>query len=199
MQPFDDTPDPREFELEARLRAERPRPSAELIARLAAEPPRRRLRGGLTVRLAVATALTAVLAVAALTAGGGSPLRAFDDAKNAATGTSNSSNSGPGSTNSGTSSPGKDQYGNKVTICHRGNSQNNPGETLTLPQQAAEAHLRQHRFDTRGPCPPPPPPKVTICHRTSKNDKGQTLTLPQQAAESHLRQHKYDTRGPCKK
>jgi hypothetical protein len=200
MHPFDDSSNAGDPELEARLRAERPRPSAELVARLAAERPRRRVRGGLTVRLAVATALTALLAAAALTAGGGSPLRAFDEAKNAATGTSGSGNSGQGSSNSGNSGPGKDQYGNKVTICHRGNSPNNKGETLTLPQQAAEAHLRQHKYDTRGPCPPPPPPNVTICHRgNSPNNKGQTLTLPQQAAESHLRQHRYDTRGPCPK
>ena len=46
----------------------------------------------------------------------------------------------------------------RVTICHRppGNPAN--GQTLTLPQPAANAHLREHPFDTVGPCPPGTPP-----------------------------------------
>jgi len=208
MDPFD-TSEPRDGDLEARLRAERPRPSAELVGRLAPGHRAHRVRGALTVRLAIAAALTVLLASAAVTAGGGSPLRAFDEAVTAVQGTSSAPPSG-GSNGSGASTaqpstsskpgPGNDQYQERITICHRGNSPNNKGETLTLPRQAAEAHLRQHRYDTRGPCPaPPPPPNVTICHRDKKNDKGQTLTLPQPAAEQHLKQHKYDTRGPCPK
>jgi hypothetical protein len=113
----------------------------------------------------------------------------------------NGTQGGGGQGSAGQAKPADDQYGDKVTICHRGNSPNNPGQTLTLPRQAAEAHLREHRYDTRGPCPPPPPPpdKQTICHRGNKNDKGQTLTLSRQGAEQHLRNHRYDTRGPCPK
>jgi hypothetical protein len=208
MDPFD-TSDPRDDELEARLRSERPRPSAELVDRLAAARRPPRVRGALTVRLAIAAVLTVVLAGAAVTAGDGSPLQAFDQAVTAVQGTSsappsgNSNGSGANTAQPSTSSkagPGNDQYQEKITICHRGNSPNNPGETLTLPRQAAEQHLAQHKYDTRGPCPaPPPPPNVTICHRASKNDKGQTLTLPQPAAEQHLKDHKYDTRGACPK
>lgn len=204
-----DTPDPSDQELEGRLRAERPRPSTEFVDRVAGAHRPRRVRGTLTVRLAVAAALTALLATAAVTAGGSSPLRAFDQAKDAVQGTASappSGASGGGSSANSSqpafstkASPGADQYQERITICHRGNSPNNKGETLTLPRQAAEAHLRQHRYDTRGPCPAPPPPNVTICHRVSKNDKGQTLTLPQPAAEQHLRDHKYDKRGACPK
>jgi len=202
-----DTPDRNDPELEARLRAERPKPRPELVSRLAPEHAPRRRHGGVTVRLALAAVLTALLATAAVTAGGGSPLRPFDQAKDAAKGTggsggpnaNNSNNSG--SNQGGKPGPGDDQYGDKVTICHRGNSPNNKGETLTLPRQAAEAHLREHKYDTRGPCTAPPPPQnVTICHRgNSPNNRGETLTLPSQAAESHLQQHKYDTRGACPK
>jgi hypothetical protein len=202
-------------ELEARLRAERPRPSAELIEGLVGERPRPRARGGLTLRLGLAAALTGVLATAGMTAGGGDPIAAFKEAAQVAKGGSGNSHGnglgsggkssqgnrkgGGGQGNAGNGKPGDDQYGDKITICHRGNSPNNPGQTLTLPRQAAEAHLREHRYDTRGPCPAPLPQKVTICHRGSANAKGQTLTLPRQAADQHLRNHRYDRRGPCPK
>src|SRR4051812_38326640 len=118
MDPFD-TSDPRDDELEARLRAERPRPSAELVDRLGATHRPRRIRGGLTARLAIAAALTVLLAGAAVTAGGGSPLRAFDEAVTAVQGTSSAPPSGnngsagastaqpPSSSKTG---PGNDQY-----------------------------------------------------------------------------------------
>jgi hypothetical protein len=206
--------DPGDPELEARLRAERPRPSAELVQRLVGGRSPRRPPARLTLRLAVAAALTTLLATAGMTVGGGDPIGAFEQAAQVANGKSgdshgsggksshasrNGNQGGGGQRSSGHGKPGDDQYGDKITICHRGNSPNNPGQTLTLPRQAAEAHLREHRYDTRGPCPPPPPPpdKQTICHRANKNDKGQTLTLSRQGAEQHLRNHRYDTRGPC--
>jgi hypothetical protein len=214
MQRFGNT-GPDDPELEARLRAERPRPSAELVERIVGGSMARRLRPRLALRVAVAAALTVALAVGGLAAGGGDPIRAFEQAAKVAQGSSGASNANQGSGgkqtqangsggtggtsgNAGQSKPADDQYGDRITICHRGNSPNNPGQTLTLPRQAAEAHLRQHRYDTRGPCPPPPPPQdTTICHRNNRNDRGQTLTVSQQAADQHLRNHRYDTRGPC--
>jgi hypothetical protein len=212
---------PGDPELEARLRAERPRPSADLVKRVVGERPRARGRGRLTLQLALAAALTALLAGAGMTAGGGNPIGALEQAAQVAEGEGGSSqgngqgSSGKGSDRNGNGNqgggqgnpghgnghgkPAGDQYGDKITICHRGNSPNNKGETLTLPRQAAEAHLRQHRYDTRGPCPAPPPSKQTICHRGNKHDKGQTATLSPQGAEQHLRNHRYDSRGPCPK
>lgn len=52
----------------------------------------------------------------------------------------------------------KQQYGNKVTICHR--PPGNPGNahTIRVGEPAAQAHMRNHG-DTRGPCPQPRPGK----------------------------------------
>jgi hypothetical protein len=38
-----------------------------------------------------------------------------------------------------------------MTICHR--TPSGQAQTLTLPIQAAEAHLREHPLDTPGICP----------------------------------------------
>lgn len=40
-----------------------------------------------------------------------------------------------------------------MTICHR--TPGGTAQTMTLPIQAARAHLREHELDTEGPCPPP--------------------------------------------
>ena len=48
--------------------------------------------------------------------------------------------------------PSQNQYANKRTICHvpEGNPDN--PQTLTLSEQGAEAHLRNHPLDYAGPC-----------------------------------------------
>ena len=50
-------------------------------------------------------------------------------------------------------SPAADQYGGKVTICHRTHSKKNPWVTITVSQNAVPAHVNRHR-DTIGACPP---------------------------------------------
>ena len=41
-----------------------------------------------------------------------------------------------------------------VVICHRAPGNPEQSQTLSLSQNAADAHLEQHEFDTEGPCPP---------------------------------------------
>jgi hypothetical protein len=141
-------------DLERRLRDERPRPSEELVRRVTGESsgarqPLPRLRLGLAGAIS-----GLVLAVAIALGGLGSPIDTaariaqFDNAG----GNSQGQDKGP-------AKPANHQYEEKVTICHRPPGNPSNGQTLTLPASAAEAHLREHRDDTRGPCPPPPKPK----------------------------------------
>ena len=102
------------------------------------------------VFLGLATAVSGVVLGALVSLGGlGSPLDTaasivrFDNAG--------------GKSHHGHGKPAKDQYQEKVTICHRPPGNPSNGQTLTLPRPAADAHLRNHVSDSRGPCPPPPP------------------------------------------
>lgn len=59
-----------------------------------------------------------------------------------------------------------EQYGGKVTICHRTKSRKNPFRTIRVAQSAVRAHLRHG--DKRGPCARA---TFTVCHKTKKGKK----------------------------
>jgi hypothetical protein len=127
-------------DLEKRLRDERPRADDELVHRVSGETS----RPGAMVprfRLGVATAVTGVVLAAVVALGGlGSPIDTvggivqFDNAKS-------------------DDKPAKNQYQEKVTICHRPPGNPSNAQTLTLSQSGANAHLSNHPGDTAGPCP----------------------------------------------
>lgn len=147
--------------LERRLRDERPLPSEELVRRLSQESSRgtasfRRLRFG------VATAVSGLALAAVVALGGfGSPIDTaarmvqFDNAGGKSNGHDNNGHDNNGHGHGHHGKPAHHQYEEKETICHRPPGNPSNGQTLTLPRSGAEAHLRQHRSDTRGPCPPP--------------------------------------------
>ena len=110
------------------------------------------------LRFGFATAVSGLVLAAVIALGGfGSPIDTaariaqFDNA-----GGKSNSNQGQ---SPGPVKPANHQYEEKVTICHRPPGNPSNAQTLTLPRSAADAHLRDHRFDTRGPCPPKPKPK----------------------------------------
>ncbi len=121
--------------LEVRLRGQRPQPKDELVERITNETSAdRRTSSRPALRPRLAAGLTVVAAGAAVALG---------------------ALGGPVGTPPDTASPAKQQYGNKVTICHRppGNPRN--AHTIRVGEPAARAHLRNHPGDTPGPCPPP--------------------------------------------
>ena len=144
-------------DLERRLRDERPLPSEDLVRRVTTETAARpsglpRLRLGLAGALS-GLAVAAVIALGGLsapvdTAGG---ILQFDNAG----GKSKQSNDRDKDKGKSNGPPANHQYEEKVTICHRPPGNPSNGQTLTLPRSGAEAHLRNHSLDTRGPCPPP--------------------------------------------
>jgi hypothetical protein len=115
----------------------------------AVQAPRPRLRLGLAGALS-GVALGVVIALGGL----GSPI---DTAARIAQFDNAGGNSHGNKHGHGQGKPAHHQYDEKVTICHRPPGNPSNGQTLTLPRSGAEAHLRQHRLDSRGPCPPPPP------------------------------------------
>jgi hypothetical protein len=81
-------------------------------------------------RLGAATAVTGVVLAAAVALGGiGSPIDTV------------------------TGSPAKNEYQEKVTICHRPPGNPSNAQTLTLSQSGANNHLQNHPGDSAGPCP----------------------------------------------
>jgi len=175
-------------DIERRLREERPNPSEDLVDQLAVHAGERRHGATRRVSFGLAYALTGLFVAAAIGLGGlGSPvgtaerILSFDNAHEK---------------NPDKGRPAKDQYDEKVTICHRPPGNPTNGQTLTLPRSAAEAHLRNHPLDSRGPCPPTPK-HVTICHRSGKSSPGQTLRVPVAEVVRHLPVHRYDELSAC--
>jgi hypothetical protein len=137
---------------ERKLRRDRPRPSDELIQRIAenvaARPARRRLNLGLafalTAALTVAFTLTGGIGYAASTVSQGTTaLTQLVSGKN-----SSKSPKGGAAQSKGSSTK---QYGQKVLICHipPGNPDN--AHTISVAPSAVPAHLAHG--DTPGPCP----------------------------------------------
>ena len=129
--------------IERRLRDERPRPSEDLVARVAEQTsgensPRRRMRLGL------AYSVTGLVVAAVIALGGlGSPVDTAGRILSFDSSATKSADNGK---------PAKTQYEEKVTICHRPPGNPSNGQTLTLPRSGAEAHLRNHPLDSAGPC-----------------------------------------------
>lgn len=126
-------------DLERRLRDERPRPSEELVSRVSRDTSR---PGAMLprFRLGMAAGICAIALAAVVALGGlGAPVDTvagivqFDNATN--------------------DEPAKNQYQEKVTICHRPPGNPSNAQTLTLSQSGANNHLQNHPGDSPGPCP----------------------------------------------
>lgn len=82
-----------------------------------------------------------------------------------------------------------EQYGAKVTICHRTGSKKNPFRTIRVSKSAVQAHLRHG--DKLGSCSTA---TFTLC---DKGKASRTIKVKgSKAAAKHLRQG--DTLGKCK-
>jgi hypothetical protein len=87
-----------------------------------------------------ATVVTVLVLVPAVAIGGVNPIAALDGGAEQAASTSDDR-----------ISSAQSQYGDKVTICHF-SSGNDRGRTLTLSQEGADNHLKNHPDDYAGPC-----------------------------------------------
>jgi len=131
----------RRKDLEAKLRAERPQPSAELLASIEDRVRFERQRSrGRRLRLAFVGGLTAAMLAALAVVGG---------IGQAATGVSDLTQAvgvlvGLNQTATSTDNPAGDQYGHKILMCHNGHE-------IFVDASSVQSHL-QHG-DTLGPCP----------------------------------------------
>jgi uncharacterized membrane protein YgcG len=141
----------RSDELERRLRAERPEPSSQLVESVVEQVSRRPFRRQARMRVVFVTAVSAALALSLSMFGGLSyAASAVKHAAVAVVAPVTHDSTAPGqakktSSSSTSSSPSsaQGQYGNKVTICHQGHTQQVADDSLP-------AHLAQG--DTLGPC-----------------------------------------------
>jgi hypothetical protein len=86
-----------------------------------------------------------------------------------------------------------EQYGQKVTICHRTKSKKNPYRTIRVAPSAVRAHLRHG--DKRGPCSSA---QFAVCHKAKgKKAKATVRVKGLTKLKRHLRHG--DKIGPCKK
>ena len=85
-----------------------------------------------------------------------------------------------------------EQYGKKVTICHRTKSKKNPYRTIRVAPSAVRAHLRHG--DKRGPCASA---RFAVCHKAKKGKKATVRVKGLVKLKRHLRHG--DKIGPCKK
>lgn len=85
-----------------------------------------------------------------------------------------------------------EQYGKRVTICHRTKSKKNPYRTIRVAPSAVRAHLRHG--DKRGSCANA---RFNVCHKTKKGKKGTVRVKGLTKLKRHLRHG--DKIGPCKK
>jgi hypothetical protein len=84
-----------------------------------------------------------------------------------------------------------EQYGGRVTLCHRTKSRKNPYRTIRVARSAVRAHLRHG--DKRGPCARA---TFTVCHKTKKG-KSTVRAKGLVKLKRHVRHG--DKIGPCKK
>jgi hypothetical protein len=84
-----------------------------------------------------------------------------------------------------------EQYGNRVTICHRTKSRKNPYRTIRVARSAVRAHLRHG--DRRGSCANA---RFNVCHKTKKG-KATVRVKGLTRLKRHVRHG--DRIGPCKK
>jgi hypothetical protein len=84
-----------------------------------------------------------------------------------------------------------EQYGGKVTICHRTKSRKNPFRTIRVAPSAVRAHLRHG--DKRGPCASA---TFRVCHKAKEGKKGTVKVKGLARLKRHVRHG--DRIGPCK-
>ena len=136
-------------DLETGLRRKRPAPPQELVDKLVAriEADSSQVRRSSRPRVALVGVVT-VVALAAFGASGGLGY-AKSSASEAASSTAHAvasvvTSRSPNEHSSQGSKPSKNQYKEKVLICHK-------GHTISVSPSAVPAHLRHG--DTLGPCP----------------------------------------------
>jgi len=85
-----------------------------------------------------------------------------------------------------------EQYGNRVTICHRTKSKKNPYRTIRVAPSAVKAHLRHG--DKRGSCANA---RFAVCHKAKHAKKRTVRVKGLVKLKRHVRHG--DKIGACKK
>jgi hypothetical protein len=85
-----------------------------------------------------------------------------------------------------------EQYGGRVTICHRTKSRKNPFRTIRVARSAVRAHLRHG--DKRGSCANA---RFAVCHKAKRGKKATVRVKGLAKLKRHVRHG--DKIGACKK